>query len=288
MKTLKYRLLSQLIALVFLAGCSQTSIVPVVSTTEPAAPPTVIPSPVSSITPSPTLQYMGSILTAAAIVQQTRTAPFTQLCTPPSFDYPPIDIPETENFSWQDYQSPVGKFQRLAGLTTAIMSIDPSPSGHWAIISLLYQEHGYGAYSAFLFMLDSSGNQHWVISEDESDKNTYRWLPDNRIIWIDDGELFIANEDGSNRHGLQAPASVYEVWVGANDIALVSGAEDLWRFSINNEIWEKVANVGGVSIPSANLNLSMDGTFVAVNIQGEISIVPLQKGTPAQTFVKVD
>jgi len=221
-------------------------------------------------------------------LQQTRTAPFTHSCTPPSFEYPPIDIPEPDSFFWQDYQSAVGEFWQLTDLTTPIMGINPSPSGHWAVVSLIYQEFGYGAYSAFLYVLDTAGNQHWIISEDESDKNTYHWLSDNRIIWIDNGELFLANEDGSARHGVQAPSPVYEVWVGANDIALVSGGEDLWRFSINDETWEKVANIGGVSIPSANLNLSMDGTFAAVNIQGEISIVPLQKGTSAQTFVKVE
>lgn len=289
MDTFKSRLLHQLIVCGFLAGCARTGAQPVPSVIEPVIESTASPSPVSGISPSSTLQYMESILTAAAIVQQTRTAPYIDPCIPPSYEYPSVvDIPETDVYYWLDYPSSVGELRQLAGLTTPIMGIDPSPSGHWAVVSLLYQELGYGDYNVFLFMLDTAGNQHWFIGEDEGNENTYRWLPDNRIIWADDGELFIANEDGSNHHGLQAPSPVYEVWVGANNIALVSGDRDLWRFFINTETWEKVENIEGVSFPGANLKLSMDGTFAAVNISGDISIIPLQAGNPARLLLDAE
>ena len=240
-----------------------------------------------------------SVVTAATIASSLppSTSPSAETSPPsaPGCPYPPsyeeegpLPLPGPEELRWAAVPTPSGTLMNLEGLTTPILQLDASPSGRWWLMSMLLEQIGGGSFYQAHFVIDAVGNGHWVATHKSDGGYTQtEWLPDGRLLWIDDGQLNIARADGQDRRVLASPAEVREFWVGADDTVLVSGEDGLLRLFLADGQWEQVPDSKQVSYPGANLQLSDDGTFAAAINDGEIRYIPLQPGTQARLLATI-
>ncbi len=253
----------------------------------PSITPIIVPTRTYIPLPTSTLEPTFMATQPSAILQTATLSPFCRY--PPAIGVELADLPGPKTLHWQPIDASIGELWELNGLNTSIMWMDPSPTDGWWVMSLLVGESGMGGYYNALYVLDSLENKHWIASHYGLGGYyvEHQWLPDGRLLWIEDGEVFLASGDGLDRRGMDAPAQMSEIWLGANNVALVSG-HGLWRLFLNTGKWEPVANAAGISGASGQLTMSLDGTFAAVTNSGQISMVPLQAGVPARQLITID
>jgi hypothetical protein len=294
----KTKALCLLFMFIFPASCAP------IFAPQPGMPPGTMDA---TVTPSP-----FPILTA------TYTATFTPTSFPPGFTPSPVPTPMLPEGSCQqgpveelEFNLPVASdlrwesvdnFRRLTGLTSPVHFAHPSPDGHWWVIELVTRRDSSQyelALEEALYVLDSIENKHWVASADGKDNfHRFDWLPNSDLLWIDHGQLYIANADGQERHTFQVPEPVIEVWLDqvTGSRALVSGQSALWRLDLSMRTWEKVKGLEGlvtngespVSRTQANLRMSNDGTFGALLADHQVWKVPMTLGEPARKIGEVD
>jgi hypothetical protein len=294
----KTKALCLLFILVFPASCA-----PVLAPQSSMSPGTID----ITVTPSP-----------LPIVTATHTATFTPTSFPPGFAPSPVptptfpegscqqgpveelefDLPAPSDLRWET----VDNFQRLTGLTGPVHFAHPSPDGRWWVIELVTRRDSSQyelALEEALYVLDTIDHKHWVASVSGKDNfHRFDWLPNSDLIWIDNGELYIANAEGQERHAIQVPEPVIEVWLDkvTGRRALVSGQTALWRLDLSMSSWERVIGLEGlvtegeppISRLQANLRMSNDGTFGALLADHQVWKVPMMLGEPARKVGEVD
>lgn len=199
-------------------------------------------------------------------------------------------LPSLKSLDWEVEDHDLGPIRKLNGIPTVIWDVSLSPDGRWWAADLLSENFGEGVADVRLYILDAYGDRHWIASySGDAQFHRYEWLGDGRLLWIDEGNLYLANSDGSDRKKLSTAGTLDEVWLGADYIALAYGDGVLWRVDLDTEQWERVENA-----PSyANLSLSRDGktaAFVTYDIQEvnevEYWFLPLAMGEPAKLAVE--
>lgn len=200
-------------------------------------------------------------------------------------------LPDLPDLDWTTMESETGTLYRLAGLTTPVVSATASPDGHWLAVKLARRFLEGGPVETALYILDTSGEGHWLASQGGMDEyHDFNWLPDGRLVWVDDGALIIGANTGVERRDLAAPEPVFEVWAAAQNVIFASGRMNLWRLNLNGGTWELVMGLEDVprsgpsliSRPSANLSIAYDGTFAAANVEGRLYRIPIDSGYPAR------
>lgn len=251
-------------------------------------------------------------------VTATYTATFTPTSFPPGFTPSPIptptfppgschqgpieelefDLPTPSDLNWETMDN----FQRLTGLTGPVNFAHPSPDGRWWVIELVikrdYSQYDFASEEA-LYVLDSLENKHWLASANGKDNfHRFDWSPDSDLIWIDDGQLYVAKADGQDKQAIEVPEPVIEVWLDKimGSHALVSGQSTLWRLDLNMGAWDKVEGLESlvkngeppISRTQANLRMSNDGNFGALLADQEVWKVPMTFGEPARKIGEVE
>ena len=251
-------------------------------------------------------------------VTGTFTATFTPTSFPPGFTPSPIPVPtlleqrcsqapaEQNEFSlpnpsdlkWET----VNDLQSLTGLAGPIQSAYPSPDGRWWIIEMVsrrnYSQFDYSSQTA-LYVLDSKEDKHWIASTDDKDYlHRFDWFADGKLLWVDQGSLYMANADGQKKQTISVPEPVLEVWLDkiTGNHAFVSGQSALWRVDLANGTWDQVngleslgqGDTSPVSRIQANLRVSQDGTFGALLADHQVWKVPMAPGEPARKIGEVE
>jgi hypothetical protein len=199
-------------------------------------------------------------------------------------------MPSTMSLDWEIVNHDLGPIRQLNGIPTLIWGVDMSPDGRCWAVELLKENFGMGSADVRLLILDAFGDRHWVSSgSGDAMYHRYDWLEDDRLLWIYGGNLYLTNNDGSNREDLFMSGSLEEVWLGADHIALAYGDGILWRVDLDSGQWEEVINV----LSFGNLSLSLDGKTAAFVrpkdpnfIEVEYWFVPLAMGEPAKLAVE--
>lgn len=255
------------------------------------APPTREPSPTDEA-PSSTVQP-----TFAPTPTPTWAAPTPSGCVPPS---DPMPLPQPADLRWETLPASSGTLRRLSGQMPRIHQVTPSPDSRWWAAELAQEGAGELSHAMYvgLLIVDSAGDGHWLATPHTLDSlsyHTFDWLPDNRLLWIDQEDLFIAQGDGSGRTNLNAPEAVYEVWAGANNVAVVSGETAVWRLEVASGVWEQVGGMEGVvksgspiTDSSSNFALSADRTYGLLVVHGDLWTIPAAMGQPAQKLAHMD
>ena len=158
----------------------------------------------------------------------TYTATFTPTSFPPGFTPSPVpvltpichegpieqiefNLPAPSDLKWET----VNNFQSLTGLTGPVHFAYPSPDGRWWVIELVTKrdstQYELSSEEA-LYVLDSMENKHWVASANGKDHfHRFDWFPNGHLLWVDEGQLYMANVDGQEKQVLQVPEPVIEV-----------------------------------------------------------------------------
>ncbi len=208
-------------------------------------------------------------------------------------------LPNLASLNWQMGSGISGRWLVLNGLVSPVLEAQPAPGGRWWAVQVLRQSNGPEPSQTALYVLDSAGREHWQASlTGQTQYQIDTWLPDNRLLWVDENRLWISAANGAEKKDLQAPEPVAEVWLGAGNLALVSGKTGLWRLDPNTNSWSQVQELDdlvqpGVSFPfsssQANLAVASEGSFaglvVAVSAErsnAELWKIPLSASEPAQ------
>src|SRR5512133_3158842 len=231
--------------------------------------------------------------TQAPTAAPTATAPATLLPEPfEACDTPPMyeasyALPDPAGLHWEAATVQGQVYQALAGLNVPPVSASADPSGRWWMLELLQQPGQGGLAVTALVMLDTREGKHWLVSKQGWDvEHRYEWLTDNRLLWVDDGHLYLSGLDGQNRQDLSAPAAVREVWA-AQGRALVTDGNQLWRRDLASGQWDAVSGLPALSSGSYNLTLSPDGTDAALMLSGQIWKIPMTSGAAAQKLAEI-
>lgn len=168
----------------------------------------------------------------------------------------PQQLPRVEELYWDVSQTAFGPIQKLMGATTAIYRVQPTPHSRWLMVEFV--QTGLDNWiEVALYLVDLLGTDHWFVSEGISFQTSpYVWLEDGRLLWVDEGDLSIAEADGTNKITLTAPAPIDEVWLGADHIAIARSEGRLWRVDVLSDIWQEVTSIS----PSRNLSIVNYGT----------------------------
>jgi hypothetical protein len=195
-------------------------------------------------------------------------------------------MPSLMSLDWEIVNHDLGPIRQLNGIPTLIWGVDMSPDGRWWAVEMLKENFGAGSADVRLLFLSAFGDRHWFSSgSGDAMYRRYAWLEDDRLLWINGGNLYLTNNDGSNREDLYTLGALEEVWLGADHIALAYGDGVLWRVDLDSGQWEEVEDV-----PSfGNLSLALDGKTAAFvrpkdpNFnEVEYWFVPLTMGEPAE------
>lgn len=190
-------------------------------------------------------------------------------------------LPEVSSLSWEVHNSQAGRWLALSSLTSPVLAAESAPGGRWWAARILSgAAKGPSPWQTALYILDGVGDDHWVASlSGQVGYQQHIWLTNNRLAWVDEGRLWIASGDGSDRQDLFAPEPVYEVWGGRSALALVSGETGLWRLDINSAAWQRVAELDEIaarlgsqpfSRGQANLAVMPDGSFAGLTVASNL------------------
>jgi hypothetical protein len=280
---MRYLWISLLLLSLLLAACGTAA------TPQPdnaGAEPTVE----STATPALPPEHAGGTVTAQPTDESDVVVDVATLTpTPESSATPePVNPDETSEPS-ADAQGVVREFPQVGA---QVLSADPSPDGRFWVLKLLRETLPGGPNLVTLQVLDSESDTLWLASEEGNDlQHQHAWLPDGRLLWVDQGALWVSSGDGQTRLNLNAPEPMHEVWAGAEQMALVGGESAIWQLDTFSGEWTRVDEIVGNGPPvtfGGNLSISPDGTFAAFIFGGELWKVPLKVGEPAVHLATIE
>jgi hypothetical protein len=294
----KKQILCWLFMFILLANCAPI-FVPQSSMPTGATSLSATPSPIPDVTVTYTLTFTPTSFPPGFTPSPIPTPTFPPgSCHEGPIEELAFDLPDPSELKWE----PVDNFQRLAGLNGPVHFAYPSPDGRWWVIELVtkrdYSGYEYASEEA-LYVLDSLENKHWLASVNGKDNfHRFDWFPNSDLIWIHDGQLYVAKADGQGKQAIQVPEPMIEVWLDkvTGNRALVSGQSALWRLDLNTTIWDKVEGLESlakngeppISRTQANLRMSNDGNFGALLADQQVWKVPMTFGEPARKIGEVD
>lgn len=166
-------------------------------------------------------------------------------------------LPDPAAIAWQVQDARgSGRVWRMRGMDALMSAITIAPSHTWATVELLTR-YAADSTTTTLYGLDLEGGLTWRMrAEQDQTANVSAWLPDGRVLWVKDGDLWLANANGQGERALKAPGKVERVWVSPAGTVLVSG-EATWRLLMPEERWERVAGIGQIM----DFNFSNDGSY---------------------------
>jgi hypothetical protein len=167
-------------------------------------------------------------------------------------------LPLADDLNWELEETAFGAVKKLGGVTTAIWGIQETPHPRWLMVEFLDEGPAEGDDFAFvaLYLLDMLGSDHWIVSTTAARGfQSHAWLPDGRLLWTENGEISIAEADGTNKIKLAVPVPIDELWLGAENIALARSEDRLWRVDVQSDIWQEVPGIS----PIRNLAIVNNG-----------------------------
>lgn len=192
--------------------------------------------------------------------------------------------PDLQALRWEAAEVDGLPIQRLTGLSVPVSRVFPSPNGTGLILAVWSKMiFAPGGWNWDLLVVDGPGKSPWLAASSANNElNTFQWLPDNRLIWVDRGKVYTARADGSEKVYYPLPEEVMEVWSNGTH-ALVSGASELWRMNMSTQAWSKVDGVGSVTGPSINARLTPDQSQLLVNYAGTLLQIPFDPASGTVT-----
>lgn len=267
----------------------------------PGLPPTVHPDfgyppgftpqkPLPNYTPlpkaTPTITLTPGTPTITPIVGKPTATKEPGFCDFSSYgiDEYEFPLPDLENLRWEAVEEDGLKGIRLSNFVIPINDVILSPDGPGIALELPETAHfSEGGWEYRLVVIGEPGQTPWLaVDSFYSLYNRYQWLRNNRLIWIDQGKLYTAKADGSEKVHFPIPDQASEVWSNGA-YAIVSG-EYLWRVNLTSKIASKIEDMGGISYPSANARLTPDQSELLVNSAGTLHQIPLAPTGPVMRY----
>jgi hypothetical protein len=200
-----------------------------------------------------------------------------------SIENGPQQLPLVDDLNWELEETAFGPVTKLSGATTAIWGIHETPNPRWLMVEFLDEGPAGGDDFALvdLYLIDQESDDHWVVSGTAATGfQSYAWMENARLLWVDNGELSIADVDGTNKINLAVPVPIDEIWLGAENIALARSEDRLWRVDVLSDTWQEVTGIS----PSRNLSIVNNGkAALSVSIVEDYTIaeywyIPLEFG----------
>jgi hypothetical protein len=303
---MRHLLILLLILTLLLVACGTSTAPNVESTPTPfdsaAATATMaVPLTETALTPQPTMPGLSPedaalTATASAVSAGANTDNVVTMATRTPTPESPVATstpePSGETPTPHTGTPAEGTAREIAFFDSQVLNADPSPDGRFWVVTVLRETMPGGPNLVTLHLLDSEAGTDQMLTEEGNDlQHLHAWLPDGQLLWVDQGELFIGSSDGKTRQSLEAPEPVVEVWVGAENIALVGGESALWRLDLATGEWDEVREIVAQGSPvtfGGNLSIAPNGTFAAFIFGGELWNVPLELGEPAERLATIE
>lgn len=210
------------------------------------APQTDPTTPGSSTTPTPDI--------AISATPPPETPPTSTAQTPPAT---PAVEPSTGELG-------NGVLTPIAPLPADATQVKVGYQERWFTYLLLRPVEGPtgpGPIPATLTVLDSATGTTWEVTPSCDDFTCeFTWLSNGQLLWLEDGNVFVADADGQNKRDLNAPEGMSEIFgVSATNIAVLRGGDGthLWRLYMPDGTFD--------AVPEAQPNTQPVPDFVTQN-----------------------
>lgn len=189
---------------------------------------------------------------------------------------PPSPTPDPQSVRLGD-----GILTPLAPLPADATQVKVGYQERWFTYLLLRREEGPmgpAPIPATLTVLDSATGTTWEVTRSCNDFICeFAWLSDGQLLWLEEGNVFIANSDGQNKRELDVPEGMSEIFgVSANDIAVLRGGDGthLWRLYLPEGTFDAVPDAQPHTQPVPDfvmqndlLYFTADGTMSGLGYQ---------------------
>lgn len=157
---------------------------------------------------------------------------------------------------------------------------------------------GPGPIPSTLTVLDSATGTTWEVTRSCDDFTCeFAWLSSGQLLWLEDGNVFVADADGQNKQDLNAPEGISEIFgVSATDIAVLRGGDGthLWRLYLPDGTFDAVPEAQPHDQPIPDfvtqndlLYFTADGAFAGLAYQTtfypepdlKMVLLPLEAGS---------
>jgi hypothetical protein len=196
-------------------------------------------------------------------------------------------LPAPGDLSWEASEHNGIVIQRLNGLNAPVVQAKASPNGRWWALALR-TESFYGDSINALILMDSQSDHHCTATDGNYESyQSYLWLPDNRLLWIESGGLYLADADGRNLRQIDAPEPIIELALISGLRVFAGGEANLWRLDLADDRWDPVLGIDSdnprppASSPSSRLTVAQDGSYAMLLNLGEVWRIPAEDGEPA-------
>jgi len=176
---------------------------------------------------------------------------------------------------------------RLMGLTLVPHELMLSPDSRKLAVTFYHGTSQQMALSATV-VLDTRGDYHRLLAaESPGFDHFYTWLPDGRLLWVDDNGTVFLDYDNLN-----TPEPMRAVNAAVGNTAYLSSKEWAnpdWRVDLNTGKWETIVDDAG-HVPGMFRGVSHDGSYVLYTytkskieeLSTAVWRVPVEWGSPAE------
>lgn len=198
-------------------------------------------------------------------------------------DFPqglPMPVPDPAALHWETGSQ--GE-RRLVGLKLMPHEAKLSPDGRFLAASFIRGSQSQAPITATM-RIDLHGDQHRVLSTEKRNyAGFYEWMPDSRLLWIDDeGSVFLDDTE------MNTPTSMTGIKAIVGSIAFLGGRDGLYRLDLTSGEWEAITTADGEPVYLMR-GVSEDGTYILthgpiVSFIDEYPLyrVPVAMGTTAE------
>jgi hypothetical protein len=157
---------------------------------------------------------------------------------------------------------------------------------------------GPGPIPSTLTVLDSATGATWEATRSCDDFTCeFAWLSNGQLLWLEEGNVFVADADGGNKRELNAPEGMSEMFgVSPDDIAVLRGGDGthLWRLYMPDGTFDAVPEAQPHNQPIPDfvtqndlLYFTADGAFAGLAYQTtfypepdlKLVVLPLKAGS---------
>jgi len=185
-------------------------------------------------------------------------------------------LPDLSAFRWKTLKGDSRFVRELTGTDYPVASIDISPDGRWLAIEWAV---GYKFQSVLTIaaIIDTQGDQHRWITTEHFGYEGLNWLPDGRLLWVDEeGAVLLGN--GQSTRTLHSPEPMSSIRYLTDDIAFANSTDNLalWRVQPASDQWEKIEGISG----STDFGVARDGSYILAFRPPDVWRIPTRLATP--------
>lgn len=219
------------------------------------------PTEISEVTAEPTEPPLPTLIAATQQAEITPTVDQEQVCRRQAESGLDLDAsaPDLAVLGWE---SGTQGERYLLGLPSKPYNVHYSPDGRY-LAATFYHGVQTQLPIASTLLLDMQGDQHRMLASSLLGfDGFYRWLSDQRFLWIDD-----AGQVHLDDRSLNAPEPMGKLEGVSGNIAFLRHrefGEPIWRVDLASGQWEPISTASGVALASLR-GISEDGTYALLS-----------------------